>query len=153
VYAVGDVTARRQLTPVAIAEGQAVAVSLFGPEARPVDYGYVPSAVFSHPSVGTVGLTEQAARECHGELDVYKSHFRPLKHALTSREKRTLLKLVVARASQRVVGLHMVGDHAGEIVQGFAVAMNMGATKADFDRTIGLHPTSAEEFVTMRQTS
>jgi len=153
VYAVGDVTARRQLTPVAIAEGQAVALSLFGPKAQPVDYGYIPSAVFSHPSLGTVGLTEEAARERFGELDVYKSHFRPLKHALTSREKRTLLKLVVDRASQRVVGLHMVGDHAGEIVQGFAVAMNMGATKADFDRTIGLHPTSAEEFVTMRQTS
>jgi glutathione reductase (NADPH) len=153
VYAVGDVTARRQLTPVALAEGQAVALSLFGPAPRPVDYGYVPSAVFSHPSVGTVGLSEQAARERYGELDVYKSYFRSLKHALTAREKRTLLKLVVERASQRVVGLHMVGDYAGEIVQGFAVAMNMGATKADFDRTIGLHPTSAEEFVTMRSSS
>lgn len=151
VYAVGDVTARRQLTPVAIAEGQAVALSLFGPNAQPVSYGYVPSAVFSHPSVGTVGLSEEAARERYGELDIYKSHFRPLKHALTAREKRTLLKLVVERTGQRVVGLHMVGDYAGEIVQGFAVAMNMGATKADFDRTIGLHPTSAEEFVTMRK--
>jgi glutathione reductase (NADPH) len=150
IYAVGDVTARRQLTPVAIAEGEAVVRELFGEPSTPLDYDLVPSAVFSQPNVGTVGLSEHAARERHSEIDVYKSHFRPLKHALTGREKRTLLKLIVERASQRVLGLHMVGDHAGEIVQGFAVAMNMGATKADFDRTLGVHPTSAEEFVTMR---
>jgi glutathione reductase (NADPH) len=150
IYAVGDVTARRQLTPVAIAEGEAVVRELFGQPSTPLDYDLVPSAVFSQPNVGTVGLSEHAARERYSEIDVYKSHFRPLKHALTGREKRTLLKLIVERASQRVLGLHMVGDHAGEIVQGFAVAMNMGATKADFDRTLGVHPTSAEEFVTMR---
>lgn len=150
IYAVGDVTARRQLTPVAIAEGEAVARGLFGQEPAPLDYDLVPSAVFSQPNVGTVGLSEHAARERCSEIDIYKSHFRPLKHALTGREKRTLLKLIVERASQRVLGLHMVGDHAGEIVQGFAVAMRMGATKADLDRTLGVHPTSAEEFVSMR---
>jgi glutathione reductase (NADPH) len=153
IYAVGDVTDRRALTPVAIAEGSAVARTLFHGTPTKADYDNVPSAVFSHPSVGTVGLTEAEARERFANVDIYKSNFRSLKHALTRREKRTLMKLVVDRESQRVVGLHMLGDHAGEIVQGFAVAMKLGATKADFDATVGIHPTAAEEFVTMRTRS
>ncbi len=153
IYAVGDVTDRRALTPVAIAEGSAVARTLFGGKPTQPDYEYVPSAVFSHPSVGTVGLSEEEARSRFAKVDIYKSAFRSLKHTLTHREKRTLMKLVVDGESQRVVGLHMLGDYAGEIVQGFAVALKLGATKADFDATIGIHPTAAEEFVTMRTRS
>ncbi|MFT3927207.1 MAG: glutathione-disulfide reductase [Myxococcales bacterium] len=150
VYAVGDVTDRRALTPVAIAEASALARTLFQGTPTRVDYENVPSAVFSHPNVGTVGLSEAEARARYARVDVYKSNFRALKHALTRREKRTLMKLLVDAESQRVVGLHMIGDHAGEIVQGFAVAMKLGATKADFDSTVGIHPTAAEEFVTMK---
>ncbi len=150
IYAIGDVTDRIQLTPVAIAEGHALADMLFNPSERTVGYENVPSAVFSQPSIGTVGLTETEARQRYGALDIYRSSFRPMKHTMSGREEHGLMKLVVDRASQKVVGLHMVGPEAGEIVQGFAVAIKMGATKADFDATIGIHPTAAEEFVTMR---
>jgi glutathione reductase (NADPH) len=150
IFAVGDVTGRRALTPVALAEGGAVAKTLFQGTPCEPDYEFVPSAVFSHPNLATVGLTEEEARARYGRVQIYRSNFRSLKHALTRREKRTLMKLVVDADSERVLGLHMVGDNAGEIVQGFAVALKMGATKADFDRTIGIHPTAAEEFVTMR---
>lgn len=150
VWAIGDVTDRINLTPVALHEGVCLSETLFNDNPRAPDHEYVPAAVFSQPPVGTVGLTESAAREKFAEIDVYRSTFRALKHTLTGGKERTMMKLVVDRASDRVVGLHMVGPDAGEIVQGFAVAIKAGATKADFDATIGIHPTSAEEFVTMR---
>ena len=151
IYAIGDVTDRIQLTPVAIAEGHALADRLFNPSGRQVGYEYIPTAVFCQPPVGTVGYTEEEARARFGAVDIYRSTFRPMKHTLSGREERTMMKLIVERASDRVVGLHMVGLDAGEITQGFAVAMKAGATKADFDATIGIHPTAAEEFVTMRE--
>ena len=150
VWAIGDVTDRINLTPVALHEGVCLSETLFNDNPRAPDHEYVPAAVFSQPPVGTVGLTESAAREKFAAIDVYRSTFRALKHTLTDGKERTMMKLVVDRASDRVVGLHMVGPDAGEIVQGFAVAIKAGATKADFDATIGIHPTSAEEFVTMR---
>ncbi|UCH75855.1 MAG: glutathione-disulfide reductase [Rhodospirillales bacterium] len=152
VFALGDVIDRVQLTPVALGEGMWLARRLFGgapPE--PFDYEYVPSAVFSQPAIGTVGLTEAAARSRYGAVDVYISEFRALKHTLSGNEERTLMKLVVDKASDRVVGAHMAGPEAGEIIQGLAIAIKMGATKAQFDATIGIHPTAAEEFVTMRE--
>jgi glutathione reductase (NADPH) len=151
IWAIGDVTDRIQLTPVAIHEGMCLARTLFKGEPTRPDHEDVASAVFSQPPIGTVGLTESQARERHGEVDVYRSRFRPLKHTLTGRDEQTLMKLVVDRASQRVVGAHMVGPDAGEIIQGIAIAVKMRATKAQFDATIGIHPTAAEEFVTMRQ--
>ena len=150
IYAVGDCTNRVMLTPVAIAEGQAVAETLFNRKPTAVDYAAVPSAVFSQPSIGTVGLTEAQARRDLGEIDVYKSNFRPLRNTISGRDERTFMKLVVDRKTDRVAGCHMVGADAGEIIQGFAVALKCKATKADFDATIGIHPTAAEEFVTMR---
>jgi len=150
IWAIGDATDRINLTPVAIHEGTCVAKTLFGGvETRP-DHTGVASAVFSQPPIGTVGPTEAVAREIHGEIDVYRSTFRALKHTLSGRAERTLMKLIVDCASDRVVALHMVGADAGEIIQGFAVALKCGATKAQFDATIGIHPTAAEEFVTMR---
>jgi glutathione reductase (NADPH) len=151
IYAIGDVTNRKNLTPVALAEGRAVAETLFGKRAMSVDYDNVPSAVFSQPTIGTVGLTEAQARQRFGEIDIYKASFRPLKHTLSGRDERTFMKLVVDRRTDRVVGCHMLGSDAGEIIQGFAVALQCGATKAQFDATIGIHPTAAEEFVTMRE--
>jgi glutathione reductase (NADPH) len=151
VLAVGDVTARLQLTPVALAEAMVVVDQLFGEGKRAMSYELVPTAVFTHPSIGTVGLTEQQARERHGQLRIFRTDFRALKNTLSGNQERTLMKLVVDAASDRVVGLHMVGPDAGEIVQGFAVAMKAGATKAVFDGTIGIHPTAAEEFVTLRE--
>ncbi len=150
IWAIGDVTNRINLTPVALHEGVCIAETLFNDNPRSPDHEYVPAAVFSQPPVGTVGLTETEAREKFDAIDVYRSSFRALKHTLTDGKERTLMKLIVDRATDRVVGLHMVGPEAGEIVQGFAVAIKAGATKADFDATIGVHPTSAEEFVTMR---
>lgn len=150
VYAIGDVTQRIQLTPVAIAEGMTLARNLFGGQACRLAYEYVPTTVFSAPNLGTVGLTEAAARTHYGDIAVYKKDFAPLKHALSGTGERAFMKLVVDRASDRVVGAHMVGADAGEIIQGLAVAMKAGATKAMFDATIGIHPTAAEEFVTMR---
>ncbi len=151
VFAVGDVTARLQLTPVALAEAMVVVDQLFGKRERAMSYDFVPTAVFTHPGIGTVGLTEAEARARHGEVRIFRSEFRALKHTLSGNPERTLMKLVVDAATDRVVGLHMVGQDAGEIVQGFAVAMKAGATKAVFDSTIGIHPTAAEEFVTMRE--
>ena len=151
IFAVGDMTARVQLTPVALAEAMVVVDQLFGDGQRRVGYDFIPTAVFTHPAIGTCGLTEAAAREQYGEVRIFRSEFRALKHTLSGSSERTLMKLVVDAASDRVVGLHMVGGDAGEIVQGFAVAMKAGATKAVFDATIGIHPTAAEEFVTMRE--
>ena len=138
------------LTPVAIAEGRAVAETLFNRNPPRPNYTNIPSAVFSTPNIGTVGLTEAQARERYKNVDIYKTSFRPLKHTLTGREERTMMKLVVDSTSDKVLGCHMVGPDAGEIIQGLAVALNCGATKAQFDSTIGIHPTAAEEFVTMR---
>jgi len=157
VYAIGDVVGRLELTPVALAEGMALVDQLFGPPpgqaARIMDYSSIPTAVFTHPPIGTVGLSEQQARERHGAIRVFRSDFKPLKHTLSGGSERTLVKLIVDATTDRVLGLHMVGADAGEIVQGFAVALKCGATKAQFDATIGIHPTSAEEFVTLRQVS
>lgn len=155
IYAVGDVTNRVQLTPVALGEAMVVVDQLFGPAAgkppRAMSYDFIPTAVFTHPNIGTVGWSEAQAREKFGQVTVFRSEFKALKHTLSGSSERTLMKLVVDTASDRVVGLHMVGAEAGEIVQGFAVAMKAGATKAVFDSTIGIHPTAAEEFVTMRE--
>ena len=151
IHALGDVTDRVQLTPVALAEAMVLVDRLFGSGMRRMDYDFIPTAVFTHPSVGTVGWTEAEARTRFGTVRTYLSEFRPLKHTLSGVDERTLMKLVVDDASDRVVGLHMVGADAGEIVQGFAVALRAGATKAQFDSTVGIHPTSAEEFVTMRE--
>ena len=151
ILAIGDVTGRVQLTPVALAEGMAVARRLFRPtEYRPVDYALIPTAVFSLPNIAAVGLTEEQAREQGHAVQVFESRFRPMKLSLTDCQERTLMKLVVDAATDRVLGCHMVGPEAGEIVQGLAVALKAGATKAVFDETIGIHPTAAEEFVTMR---
>ena len=155
IYAVGDVTARVQLTPVALGEAMVVVDALFGPPEgkapRALSYDFIPTAVFTHPNIGTVGYSELEASEKFGKISVYKSDFKSLKHTLSGSTERTLMKLIVENATDRVVGLHMVGADAGEIVQGFAVAMKAGATKAIFDSTIGIHPTMAEEFVTMRE--
>jgi glutathione reductase (NADPH) len=151
IWAIGDVTDRVPLTPVAIREGHAFADSVFGRKPWTVDYDMIPTAVFSTPEIGTVGLPEHIARERYGQLDLYKARFRPMKGTLSGREERTLMKLIVDAASQRVVGCHILGPDAGEIVQMAAVAMRMGATKADFDATMALHPSAAEELVTMRE--
>jgi glutathione reductase (NADPH) len=150
IYAIGDCTNRIMLTPVAIAEGRAVAETLFNNRPMSVDYTGVPSAVFSQPNLGTVGLTENEARDQFGDIAVYKSTFRPLKHTLSGRDEMTFMKLVVDKKTDRVVGCHMIGTDAGEIIQGLAIALKSNATKAQFDATIGIHPTAAEEFVTMR---
>ncbi len=150
VHAVGDVTDRHNLTPVATAQGHALADRLFGGSERAVDLTAVPSAVFSQPPVATVGATEEQARSGGAAIDVYRASFRALRHTLTGRAGRILIKLVVDRETGRVLGAHMVGDDAPEIVQMAAVAMRAGATKADFDATLGIHPTTAEEFVTLR---
>lgn len=154
IYAVGDVTARVQLTPIALAEAMVVVDHLLGAAAgkapRTLSYDFIPTAVFTHPNVGTVGMTEAEARAEFGTVSIFRSEFKALKHTLSGSSERTLMKLIVDSGTDRVVGLHMVGDDAGEIVQGFAVAMKAGATKAIFDATVGIHPTVAEEFVTMR---
>ncbi|MGH8720613.1 MAG: glutathione-disulfide reductase [Burkholderiales bacterium] len=151
IHAIGDVTDRLNLTPVATAEGMALAKTLFRGEPTPVDHVNVPTAVFSDPHLATVGLSEEAARRRYGDIDVYKTSFRALKLTLGAHEERTFMKLVVDAASQRVVGAHMLGPDAGEIIQGVAIAVKLGATKAQFDATVGIHPTAAEEFVTMRE--
>ncbi|SNR95994.1 glutathione-disulfide reductase [Pseudomonas segetis] len=151
VFAIGDVIGRVQLTPVALAEGMAVARQLFkADEYRSVDYQMIPTAVFSLPNIGTVGMTQEQAREAGHELKIYESRFKPMKLSLGDSTERTLMKLVVDADSDRVLGCHMVGPDAGEIIQGLAIALKAGATKAIFDDTIGVHPTAAEEFVTMR---
>lgn len=151
ILAIGDVIGRVPLTPVALAEGMAVARRLFRPhEYRKVDYKLIPTAVFSLPNIGTVGLTTEEAREAGFEVRLFESRFRPMKLTLTESQERTLMKVIVDAQTDRVLGVHMVGPEAGEIVQGLAVALKAGATKAVFDDTIGIHPTAAEEFVTMR---
>jgi glutathione reductase (NADPH) len=150
IYALGDVIDRMQLTPVAIAEAMVLARHLYRGGAEPLDYDNIPSAVFSQPPLGTVGLTEAQARARHGAVQVYVSEFRPMKHTLSGRDERTLMKLIVHPETDRVLGCHMVGPDAGEITQGLAIALKCGATKAQFDATVGIHPTAAEEFVTLR---
>jgi glutathione reductase (NADPH) len=153
IHAIGDVTNRLNLTPVATSEGMALAKTLFGKTPTPVDHDNVPTAVFAHPNLATVGLSEEKARERFGKVDIYKAAFRSLKHTMGNSEERIFMKLVVDAASQRVVGAHMLGPDAGEVIQGIAIAVKLGATKAQFDATIGIHPTAAEEFVTMREKS
>jgi len=151
IYAIGDVTDQINLTPVAIAEGRAIAETLFNDNPTKMDHADVPSAVFSQPPIGAVGLTEERARREHGEVDVYMARFKPMKNTLSGREERTLMKLVVDARTDRVVGCHMLGPDAPEIIQGLAVAIKCGATKRQFDQTVGIHPSAAEEFVTMRE--
>ena len=151
IHAIGDVTNRINLTPVATAEAMWLAKTLFRGEPTAIDHDNVPTAVFANPNVATVGLPEEKARERFGALDIYKTSFRALKLTMTGKKERSFMKLVVDRASQRVVGAHMIGPDAGEIIQGVAIAVKLGATKAQFDATIGIHPTAAEEFVTLRE--
>lgn len=153
IHAIGDATNRLNLTPVATAEGMALARTLFRGEPTPVDHENVPTAVFADPHLAAVGLSEESARMRHGRVDIYKASFRALKHTLGAHEERTFMKLVVDGATQRVLGAHMIGPDAGEIIQGIAIAVKLGATKAQFDATLGIHPTAAEEFVTMREKS
>ncbi|MCP4501742.1 MAG: glutathione-disulfide reductase [Deltaproteobacteria bacterium] len=150
IFAVGDVVGRMELTPVALAEGMYVAHHLYGEKRAQLRYELIPTAVFSQPSIGTVGLSEEAAKKKYTTLRVYTSTFRPMKLTLTERQEKTFMKLIVDDKSDVVVGVHMVGPEAGEIIQGIAIALTAGATKAQFDATIGVHPTLAEEFVTMR---
>ncbi|AFY91715.1 glutathione-disulfide reductase [Chamaesiphon minutus] len=151
IYAVGDCTDEIQLTPVAVNEGRAFADTVFGNKPRVMNYADIPTAVFTTPEAATVGLTEEEAREMHGDnIKIYRSNFRPMYYVLPNKQDRTLMKLVVDSKTDRILGAHMVGDHAAEIIQGVAIAVKMGAKKADFDATVGIHPSSAEEFVTMR---
>ena len=151
IHAIGDVIDRMQLTPVAIAEGMCIAGNLYNGESRQVDYANVPTAIFCQPNIGTVGPTEEEARQRYRRLQVFESSFRPMKHTLSGRGERTMMKLLVDGASDAVVAAHMCGPDAGEIIQGLAVAIVAGATKKQFDSTVGIHPTAAEEFVTMRE--
>lgn len=151
ITALGDVIGTPQLTPVAIGQAMVLSRRLFGDGQGEMDYSAIPTAVFCQPNIGTVGLTEEEAREQGHTLRIYKSEFRPMKHTLSGRDERCLMKLVVDDASDKVLGAHMVGPDAGEIIQGLGVAIKAGATKAQFDATVGIHPTSAEEFVTMRE--
>jgi glutathione reductase (NADPH) len=153
VYAVGDVTNRIALTPVALMEGHRLADTLFGGKDRPVDHEFVASTVFTTPEIGTVGYTEEEAAAKFGDIDVYRNRFRAMKHSFPGSETYSLFKLIVESKTQRVVGCHVATDGAGEMVQGVAIAIKMGASKEDFDNTIGIHPTSAEELVTMRTPS
>ncbi|GAB4335251.1 MAG: glutathione-disulfide reductase [Leptolyngbyaceae cyanobacterium] len=151
IYAVGDCTDTIQLTPVAINEGRAFADTVFGGKSRVMSYENVPSAIFTTPEAATVGLTEAEAREQYGEaVKVFYTRFRPMYYALAGKEEKTMMKLLVDGNTDKVIGAHMVGDHASEIIQGIAIALKAGATKADFDSTVGIHPTAAEEFVTLR---
>ena len=151
IHAIGDVIGGPELTPLATAQAMALTSTLFGDEPRTVSLENIPTAVFCQPPVGTVGLTEEEARARGGEIAIYKANFKPLKHTLSGNPERTLMKLVVDKATDRVLGVHMLGADAGEIIQGLAVALQAGATKRQFDATLGIHPTAAEEFVTMRE--
>lgn len=151
ITALGDVIGTPQLTPVALGQGMVLSRRLFGDGQGDMDYSSIPTAVFCQPNIGTVGLTEEEARDAGHRLRIYKSEFKPMKHTLSGRDERALMKLVVDDETDRVLGAHMVGPDAGEITQGLAVAIKAGATKAQFDSTVGIHPTSAEEFVTMRE--
>jgi glutathione reductase (NADPH) len=151
IYAIGDVTNRMNLTPVAIRDAIAFTATAFGGKPTPIDHTHVPTAVFSHPEIGTVGLTEAQARTQFGAIDIYKTSFRPMKYVLPQRDERMLMKLVVDAASDRVLGCHILGPDAAEMAQVLAIPLRMGATKADFDATMALHPSAAEELVTMRE--
>ncbi len=151
IYAVGDVTNRVNLTPVAIREGHAFADTVFGNKPRAVDHSLVPSAVFSQPELGTVGLTEEQGRKMHKAIDIYKTSFRPMKHTLSGRDERVLMKLVVNGETDKVLGCHVAGEGAGEMAQLLGIAVTCGATKAQFDATLAVHPTASEELVTMRE--
>ena len=151
VYAIGDVIDRIQLTPVALAEGMALVRNLYAGKNQQVDYDLIATAVFCQPNIGTVGLSEEKSRELYENVDVYKSTFRAMKHTMSGSDEKTFMKMLVDRDTDKVLGVHMVGPDAGEIIQGIAVALKAGATKAVFDSTIGIHPTAAEEFVTMRE--
>ena len=151
IYALGDIIDRFQLTPVAIAEAMVLSANLYNGQNLVTDYVGIPTAVFSHPNIGTVGLSEDQARERYDNIQIYRSKFKPMLHTLTGRDESTLMKLVVDENTDRVIGCHMVGPEAGEIIQGLAVALKAGVTKAHFDETVGVHPTAAEEFVTMRE--
>ncbi|MBL4828224.1 MAG: glutathione-disulfide reductase [Spongiibacteraceae bacterium] len=153
IFALGDVIGAMELTPVALAEGMAFANTWYNNNPTEVDYQTIPTTVFSQPNIGTCGLSEEQAKEQYGEIKVFESEFRAMKHTIGGRQERTYMKLLVDKTSDKVVGIHMVGEDAGEIIQGMAIAMKAGATKAIFDSTIGIHPTSAEEFVTMREAS
>lgn len=150
IYALGDVTGGIELTPVALAEGMVFANNQFNNGHQQLSYDDIPTAVFCQPNIGTVGLTEDQAKAKYGDITIYKSSFRAMKHTISGKDEKTLMKLIVDKATDKVVGIHMVGEEAGEIIQGLAVAVKAGATKAVFDSTIGIHPTAAEEFVTMR---
>jgi glutathione reductase (NADPH) len=151
IYAVGDVTDRINLTPVAIGEGRAIAETLYNNNPIKMDHADVPSAVFSQPPIGTVGLNEEQARKQYSDIDIYCARFRPMKNILAGRDERTFMKLVVDARTDRVLGCHMLGADAPEIIQGLAVAVKCGASKKMFDQTVGIHPSAAEEFVTMRE--
>lgn len=151
IFALGDVIGGMELTPVALGEGMSFARRQFGNIERDVEYDFIPTAVFCQPNIGTVGFTEEEAAAHFGKITLYKSTFKPMKHTISGRDEKTLMKLIVDTASDRVVGVHMMGPDAGEIIQGIAIALKAGATKAVFDNTIGIHPTAAEEFVTMRE--
>jgi glutathione reductase (NADPH) len=150
IWAVGDVTNRANLTPVAIREGHAFADTVFGGKPTIVDHSLIPTAVFSTPEIGVVGLSEAAARQRPGDIEVFWTNFRPMKATISGRDDRVLMKLVVDKETDRVLGVHILGHDAGEMIQLAGIAVTMGATKADFDRTIAVHPTAAEELVTMR---
>lgn len=153
IYAVGDVTDRANLTPVAIREGAAFAETVFNDNPQEVDHSIIPTAVFSHPEIGTVGMTEEEARSVHGEdgVTIFKSTFKPMLHTLSGRDERTLMKIIVEKKSDKVLGVHMIGPYSGEMIQTVGIAVTMGATKAQFDATIAVHPTAAEELVTMKE--
>ena len=151
IFALGDVIGGMELTPVALAEGMTFAREQFGGSENQLDYDFIATAVFCQPNIGTVGFTEEQARDRFGDIALFKSTFKPMKHTLSGRDEKTFMKLIVDQASDRVVGVHMMGPDAGEIMQGIAIALRAGATKAIFDTTIGIHPTAAEEFVTMRE--
>ncbi len=151
IYAIGDAINSLALTPVALEEGMALSHHLFNDQPCTLDYSNIATTVFSQPNIGSIGMTEKQARDKYHNVVKYRSEFRPLRHSLTGRDERSLMKLLVDGDSDKVIGMHMVGDDAGEIMQGFAVAMKAGATKADFDATVGIHPTAAEEFVTLRE--
>lgn len=153
IYAVGDVTDRVNLTPIAIREGAAFVETVFNDNPTKVDHSQIPTAVFSQPEVGTVGLTEEQALELVGAIDVYKSQFNPMRNTISSRVERTLMKIIVDQASQKVLGVHILGPDSGEMTQALGIALKMGATKADFDATVALHPSAAEELVTMKEKS
>lgn len=150
IFALGDVTGGMELTPVALAEGMAFARREFDQQDTSPEYEFIPTAVFCQPNIGTVGFTEEEAQARFGDIELYKSTFKPMKHTISGREERSFMKMIVDKTTDKVVGVHMVGPDAGEIMQGIAIAMKAGATKAVFDNTIGIHPTAAEEFVTLR---